>query len=363
MKISNVAIIRHAILTLALVAVVIMAVGCSDGNTQTKSMEQIYAEEGVPVRLQTVEPQRFVSDADFTAVLTGIEESSAYARVADRVVRITAHVGDFVAKDSVIVILPSDNPSAQYHQAKIQYENAAATFSRMQQYYKAGGLSQQEFDNADAAFRVAAANWDAVRQSVQVRAPISGVISRLNVRESDNVQKDDELLTVSRTDRLKATVWVPDADIQSLAVGLPARALWNGTELTGRVVQVDRSVNRQHQAFGVVVELDNPGKKFRSGVTATISIDVYHNDSALVTERKNVMNDHAGDYVFVAHEDRAEKRYVTLGQSSLLDVEIVDGLKPGDRLVTEGQLNLEDGTLLKVVGDTSTSAVAIADGR
>ena len=67
----------------------------------------------------------------------------------------------------------------------------------MQQYFEAGGLSQQDFDNAEAAFRVAETDWDAVRQSVKVKAPIAGVLTRLNVRESDNVEEEDELFTVS----------------------------------------------------------------------------------------------------------------------------------------------------------------------
>lgn len=348
--ISNMKAVRNGLLAAALLMVTV--IGCSGGKSESRSMEEIYAEEGVPVRVDVVQPSQFVKELEFTSVLTGIEESSAYAKVSDRVDEITASVGDYVKKDSVIVTFPTDNPKANYYQAKVQFENAAANYARMKEYFESGGLSQQGFDNAEASYRVAEANWNAVRQSVLVLAPISGVITRLNVRESDNVNDEDELFTVSRTDRLKAHVWVPDTDIEQVAVGEEARAEWQGQELTGRVVQVDRSVNRMRQAFGVVVELDNPDGKVQSGVTANITIATYASDSAIVTARKNISSDNKGSYVFVVKDNTAEMRRVTVGGSHLMDVEIVDGLSFGDSLVVEGQLHLKHGALVKIIDES-----------
>lgn len=339
----------------ALCALLLVAgVGCRSGQTDSRSMEKIYAEEGVPVKVQVMTPQSFANEAEYTAALTGREESSAYAMVTDRIESINATVGDWVAKDSVIVTFPTDNPSAQYYQAKVQYENAESTFDRMRQYFESGGLSRQDFENAQASFEVARANWDAVRKSVHVLAPISGVITRLNVRESDNVESDDELFTISNTQRLKATVWVPDKDIRKVSVGQSATATWNGVTLQGSVVQVDHSVNQQHQAFGVVLEFDNPRTLVPSGVTAAVSVAIYENASCMVTARKNVLKDEQGSYVYLADSDRAEKRYVALGQAHQLDVEIKQGLEPGDRLIVEGQLHLRDGSLLKLMNGEST---------
>jgi len=337
--------------------------GCRGGDLETRSMEQIYEQEGVPVRVETVRPTSFIQEMEFTATLTGIEESSAFAKIADRVDRITANVGDYVTKDSVIVTFPTDNPTARYSQARVQYENAAATYGRMQQYFESGGLSRQELDNATAAFRVAEANWDAVQQSVLVRAPISGVITRLNVRESDNVDDEEELFAVSRTDRLKAQVWVPESEIGNFSEGLAARAVWQGIELEGEVVQVDRSVNKRRQAFGVVVELENPQSRVKSGVTGAVSIVTYRTDSALVTARKNLLKDHRGEYVFVVNDQAAAKRYVTLGRSHLLSVEITGGLATGDQLVTEGQINLEVGARVKILNGGEVAASVETNGR
>ncbi|MEZ5357269.1 MAG: efflux RND transporter periplasmic adaptor subunit [Candidatus Zixiibacteriota bacterium] len=341
---------------LALILTIFAVSGCSDGETQTRSMEQIYAEEGVPVRVEEVTPQAFVQEKEYTAVLSGIIESSEFAMIADRIDKINAKVGDYVEKNAVIIEFPTDNPTANYYQAKVQFENAQARFNRMKQYFETGGLSQQAYDDAEASFRVAEANWDAVKQSVLVRAPFSGVLTQLNVRESDNVEKEDKLFTVSRTDRLKAQVWIPDTEIENISVGLPAHAKWQGRELTGKIVQVDRSADVHRRAFGAIVEFDNPSSLLPSGTTADININVYSNDAAIVTERKNIMSDEFGPYVFIVKGNKAEKHYVTLGKTSLLSVEVLEGLSAGDTLITEGQMQLESGALVKIISDPTAHA-------
>ncbi|MDX9859143.1 MAG: efflux RND transporter periplasmic adaptor subunit [candidate division Zixibacteria bacterium] len=318
-------------------------------------MEQLYAENGVPVKTRIIRETDFSSEAAFHAVLTGIRESSAYAMVSDKIDHIDYQVGDFVEKDDIVMAFPTDNPSAQYYQAQVAFENAKATFDRMRSYYDTGGLSRQDYENAEAAYRVAEANWDAVRQSVMVKAPISGVLTRINARQSENVHEDDELFAVSQIDRLKARIWVSDKQIMDVKVGQRATARWDGVMLEGSVVQVDMSMNRDRQAFGVVIEFDNPDRSVRCGVTATISIEIYRNPAAVTIERKNIISDRDSRYVFVADSGVARRRPVVLGHAGELEVEILSGLSVGDELITEGQMHLEDGMKIRLISLDGTS--------
>jgi membrane fusion protein (multidrug efflux system) len=339
-------------LLLVLTLSVLLLSSCGSQHEEAKSMEQIYSEEGVPVRTEEVKLTSFEDRRNFNAVLSGIEESSAYAMISDKIEKVHVKVGNSVKKDEVIVSFPTDNPAAQYYQAKVSFENAAASYKRVEDLYATGGISQQELDNAKTSYRVAEANWDAVQQSVLVRAPISGVLTKVNVRESDNVQRDDELFTVSRIDKLKAKIWVSDKDIRSFKKGLPAYATWNGVEISGEVVQVDMSVNQERQAFGVTVELDNPKKIPLTGMVAVVSVDLYTNHRAIVVERKNILKEGEKTCVFVADGGTARKKPVVLGNSHGLDVEVVEGLAPGDELIVEGQMHLEDGAKIRILSET-----------
>ncbi|MBN1212584.1 MAG: efflux RND transporter periplasmic adaptor subunit [candidate division Zixibacteria bacterium] len=334
---------------LTLSALFLSGCGSSDGNA--KNMEQIYLEEGVPVKVKPVQFTSFSKQNENNAELTGLVESSAFAAISDKIDKILYEVGDFVKKDDIVLTFPTDNPAAKYYQAKVSYENALALFERMKSYFETGGLSQQNFDNARTQYEVAKADWDAVQQSVLVRAPISGTVTKINVRESDNVNKDDELFTVSRTDKMKTKIWITEKQICDFRVNQPATAEWNGTIIEGRVAQVDMSLNKERQAFGVVLEFDNPGNRIRCGVTARVKVDTYSKAETVVVERKNVLRENQRFYVYVAVSDVCERHDVTLGESNGTEVEITAGLRPGDALIVEGQLHLVPGSKIRVMDD------------
>ncbi len=334
---------------LCLVCLIFVMISCGKETTTSKNMEQIYQEEGVPVKTVIVKPALFETELSYYAVLSGIEESYATAMVDDRVEKILVAVGDYVKKDQVLMTFPTDNPSAQYYQAQIALDNAKIAYRRIENLFKTGGISQQELDNSKASYDVAEANWNAVRQSVKVKAPISGYVTKVNVRESDNVNRDDQLFTISKTDKLKAKVWVAESEIKNIKKGLPAYAAWNDSIITGKVVQVDMAMNQEVQAFGAVLEFINPDNCLSCGITADVKIKTYSNPEVIVTERKNILNDQDGAYIFVVNNGIAKKIPIKIGKEEGIDVEIIDGLKPGDELVVEGQLLLKHDIKVKTI--------------
>jgi RND family efflux transporter MFP subunit len=264
--------------------------------------------------------------------------------------KVLVNVGDFVKKDQVLVTFPMDSPSAKYFQAKVAYENARTAFERIDNLYNKGGISLQDRDNAKARFEVAKADWDTVRQMIQVKAPISGYISKIHVSETDNVDKEMPLVTVSNTERMKAIIWVTEGEIFTVREGMPATASWLGNQTEGKVVQVDTAMNMMNKAFRALVEFANPDNRLKAGTTVEVRITTSNNPNAIVTERKNVLKEQDNYFVYVVKEGIAEKRQVSLGKQQGLEVEITTGLNPGDELVVEGQMLLENGSKIKAVG-------------
>lgn len=340
---------RIIILNLLMIVVLLYLNNCSKTETNAKSMEQLHKENGTPVRVETVQTQSFSTKHKFNAVLTGIKESTANAMVADKIDKILKNVGDFVQKDEMVITFPTDNPAAQYYQAKVGYEHAKSTVERMENLFKNGGISQQDYENAKTQYKVAEANWNAVKQTVKVKAPISGIISSIKVQESDNVNPGDALFTVSQTQRLKTKIWVSENQIQDFSVGNEAIAAWNNIILSGKVTQVDMSLNGQMQAFGVAIEFENKNSKVMSGVNAEITVLSDSDSSSIVIERKNVIHRENRSYVFIAEKNTAKLKEIQIGKAQELDVVVMAGLKPGEKLITQGQMLLQDGDKIKVI--------------
>jgi len=341
---------KRVIITTVLGLIMVLGFSsCTKEKKEAKSMEQIYKEEGVPVRTKTVSLTEFNKVLGFNSVLTGIKESTAYASMGDKVERVLVKVGDFVKKDQVLVMFPTDSPSARYFQAKVAFDNASTAFERIDSLYKSGGISLQDRDNARARFEVAKADWDTVRQMVKVKAPISGFVTRVHVAETDNVDREMPLVTISNTERMKASIWVSEDEIFDIEKDMPATATWKGNQIRGNVVEVDSAMNVMKKAFRALVEFQNPDNLLKAGITVEINITASSKPNAVVVERKNILKEQEEYFVYIVKDEKAGKIKVVPGKQQGLDVEILEGLNPGDQLVVEGQMLLENGSKVRVV--------------
>ncbi len=328
---------------------IVTAIGCGKETAASKSMDTIYRESGVPVTVETIRPGELNSQCLFHSTLSGVEETTVSAMVTDKVEKILYAVGDRVNKDDIVMHFPIDNPATPYFQTKTAFEHAGATLARIKNLYESGGISLQEYENTKAQFETAKASWDAVQRAVRVKAPIGGIITRLDVRKSDPVKPGDVLFTIADTRTLKAEVWVTEDQASSIAKGSPATATWRDVTVSGKVVQMNTSLDPDRQAFGAVIEFANAGGRMKSGVNAEILLAGRSGGQSMVIDRKNVRTEGDSTFVFVARDSLAEKRPVTLGKRYQMNVEVLEGLEPGDILITKGQMLLENNTKIRIV--------------
>jgi RND family efflux transporter MFP subunit len=332
--------------------------GCSrEAEKATQSIEELHSREGIPVRVRELKPETFTASLGYTSSLTGSVESTASALIGDVIEEVLVSVGDYMEKDQVVLRFPADNASLNYEQARINYENAKTSFERISRLYTAEqGISRQNYDNARTQYEIARANWDTVRKMKDVRAPISGYLTRLNVLESDNVSPGDPLFTISNHTKLKSTGWVTDREIGRLAVGQKASAAWREHTLSGRVIQVDMAMDQERKAFAAKLEFDNPGLAVPSGITADIGIEVYSNNNSLIVDMGEFIEGVEGRYVFLAENGVSRRRKIETGQREGLKFEVLSGLTPGDTLITEGVNLVSDGSKIRIIASADSLA-------
>ncbi|TVR85540.1 MAG: efflux RND transporter periplasmic adaptor subunit [Spirochaetaceae bacterium] len=344
---------RRALLPVVALALVALVACADDALEVGRSIGEIHDQEGIPVATREISPESFRSYQRFTTSLSGNAESTASSLVGDVVQEVLYDVGDYVERDTVVVTFPTDNPALNYEQARVGYENAATSFARIRRLHESGNVTQQSFDDAKAQYDVARANWDSARNMVRVRAPISGYITRIQVGESDNVARGDALFTVADYEQLRTTVWVSDRHISSIEVGQAARAVWQSTELDGEVVRVDMGMDEHRKAFAVRLRFENPNRRVPSGVTASVTIETYRNDQAIVLDFQEVLETSEGSFAFVVEDDTAVRVRLEVARRQGTRREVSSGLSVGDVIVSEGVHRISDGSRVRVVNDNS----------
>ncbi len=340
MRGRKIGIISATVLLAVLASVFVQSCNKTETKVESKSMEEIYAEEGAPVVVETIDSTEFRKTLSFFATLRGAKEAIERSSVGDVIVKINYDVGNYVKKGDVVVEFPDDNPTLQYEQAKVGLENAKKTYDRMKALLEAGQTSQQNFDNVEANYLVQKRNFESMKQMIFVEAPISGVITELYVKEGDNVGPGAELFSVAQTGTVKAKAWATEDEVAKIKVGMSAFIIPNGDTVRGRVTEVALAMDPQRRAFGVETTFPNKKNYLKSGVTADIQIITYENPSAIVIDRNYVQTASDGsNFVYLAEGDKSVKRTVRLGESQDVEVEIIAGLNPGDQLIVQG-LNL-----------------------
>ncbi|WP_337867140.1 efflux RND transporter periplasmic adaptor subunit [Ignavibacterium sp.] len=327
----------------------LMLTSCSDDKPETKSMDEIRNEEGIPVQVEEVKYQPFDKYLTFFSKLIGIKEATKGSIVGGKIERINASVGDYVREKQVIVEFDIYNPGVQYEQAKSAYENLKKNYERVKALLDAGETSQANYDAVETQYLVAKRNYESVSQMLFIEAPFDGILVDMKVNVGDNVNGDVPLFTVSQTNKMRSKIWVSEKEISQFKKAMRAITEYNGQQFVGKVVEISLAMDPAKQAFFVEVEFDNPKGIIKSGVTNEIKILTYEKPNAIIIQRNLVNKDENGNYVFVVENDKAVKRYITKGNESGLFYEVSSGLQIGDKLVVKGASQLEEGSRVKVI--------------
>ena len=333
----------------ALAAALLLFAACSGSskNEEAKSMSRIYDEEGVPVNVREMQPEQFSVFLKYPAQFNARTESTAYASLSEVVRQVHVKVGDYVERDQSVVSFSLDNP--KYQQAKLSLESAQSAFNRTKALFEQNGVSRQDYDNAKTQYDLAGEGFKSIRDLVEVEAPISGYITQLNVKETSNVSPGDALFTVSNMDGYEALFYVTPMEIDKVRTGAQT-VIDSGTEvLKGHVSEVALNLDAKKKAFPARAYFDGSPRSLVSGMSVDIAVESYSNPAALVVSRKDLIQTGEGWYAFIARGEKAARTKLVIGQARGLELEVLEGINPGDLLITDGSRNLADSTPIRVV--------------
>lgn len=350
-------------LALAIVALVVFRiVQATRGAPPSPDVEQIRAEEGIPVEVAAARQALLVVQRDFTGTLRGIREATVRAKTGDEIVDIPVRVGQRVRTGQVVIRQSSHGSRASVDQAEAAYQQATRTVDRLRPLKDRGAISDQDWDNALTGLRVAQANLEAARRSVDLTSPIDGIVTDIPVTRGTMPDAGDPLVHVSDLSRIQVLLQVSPEQARELALGQPALLPAQG--LTGQVTRIALQASLGSRLLEI--ELTFPGPAAGSdaardssaapeaaipGTLVTARVEIGRRASALLVPQAAVQE---GAMWTVGTDGCAHRRDVTLGLRGDGQVEVLSGLEPGERVVVAGASLLSDGARVRVVGGSTS---------
>jgi cobalt-zinc-cadmium efflux system membrane fusion protein len=346
------------------------------------------AEAGIEVEPVAMTDQPEVLEAPGRITLTDSGNWRIGVLSSGRIEKVYVNVGDLVREGQILARMHSHDVHevrAAYQTARIELSRAQAAAALAQKSYeraerlyslKAGSLGEverarQEVANADAAVHdeqialekerihlegnlgVAADPGPEVGEDeadlIPIRAAGSGYILTKNVTPGTVVDATRDLFIIGNLNRLWMIASVNEANIHKLHPGQAAMVKTNAfpaDSFKGKVTNLSPELDPVTRAMRVRIELENASLKLRPEMLATAQIAIGPSRSVLLVSGDAIQQINDSDIVFVRKsEDRFEVRPVRSGERFNGRVVLLEGVKPGDALVTRGSFLLKSQLL------------------
>jgi multidrug efflux pump subunit AcrA (membrane-fusion protein) len=268
----------------------------------------------------SLEAQRLAAETDVAAALTELHESERGVRVADR-----------LAGEGLASGMDTERARDRETEAKTRYESQERRLAVLADALKA----QLELRRSEVERLQAIARFQSERvASMTVRAGQGGVVQSLPLQPGQWVNPGQELARVAGQERLKAVVRIPESDARDLTVGLKGSIDTRNGIVKGHVSRMDPAA--QGGTVTVDLAIDGPlPKGARPDLGIDASIEIERLPDVLWVGRPADGSSESVTPLFVLEPDErhAVRRNVKLGRGSSDAVEVLDGLKPGERVI------------------------------
>jgi membrane fusion protein, multidrug efflux system len=274
--------------------------------------------------------------------------------------RIVFKSGQEVQAGALLVELDADVDRAQLQSLKAAATLAQKTYERDKQLFAIHASSQAALDQAQATLestRAQVAAQQAVIEKKSIRAPFAG---RLGIRAVDigqYVNPGAKLVTLQQLDPIYVDFHLPQKSVHDIAIGQDVQARSDalpGIDFTGKITAIDPAVDTSTRNVMVRAELRNPKHQLLPGMFVTTEIDVGQPAQHVTLPQTSITYNPYGNIVFLVEPQGqgpdgkpklvARQKFVTTGDTRGDQVAVLDGVKPGEVVVTAGQLKLRNGT-------------------
>lgn len=342
---------------------------CGGGNSAQKK-----GRDAPLVTLGAVQAVRFVDRIEAVGTARANEQVTLTAPVTQRIVRLNFDDGAYVSRGQVIAVLETAQQNAQLAQAQARSREAQQQLARLEQLKTRGFATRSAVDTQTAlagAARGAAAEARAGIADRIVRSPFGGWVSLRNISAGAVVSAGTEIATISDVSRIKLDFTVPETLLAQVRPGQAiavVAAAYPDQPFRGTIATIDPVLSNQTRAATVRAVLANGDRKLKPGMLLTVVIETATRTAAAVPEIA-IIGEGERSFVFGIENGKAKRLPVITGSRQDGMVEIRQGLRAGQRIVTEGVVKIADGQAVRTAGPGNAAAgkagdapVAKADG-
>lgn len=387
--------VRRARSSLLALAITLSLAACGGGGGPAKDANA-GAQTAIPVEVAAAKHQSVTANYSGTATLEAVGDAQVVSKTTGIVLKILVEEGQRVQKGQLLAQLDDDQARNKLAQSDATLKKAQAAYDKAEKglalkITPRADYDRDKYDLETQRAVVAGAQLDV--SYTRIVAPISGVIAKRSIKVGNLVQTNQNLFQIVDLDPLEAVLNVPERDLDTLKPGQPVQMkvdALSGKHFVGTIARIAPVVDAASGTFRATCQFRDDSGALKPGMFGRIEVAYDQRHDALVVPRTALVEEDGESAVFiiepappkadkpeakkgkpgeaVAAEQAkpalpafvAKRRIVKTGYVEGDRVEIRDGIKDGERVITIGRNAVRDGTEVQVLDDGNKPAVAAA---
>lgn len=335
-------------------SILILVFGCSNEGSGGGN----FSMPPMPVEIAPVAVQNVADKFEAVGTIEAIEAITVVAEIDAAVIKLPFREGEEIKRGELIAQLDDSQLAAEVARAEALRAQSQATYDRVKAVVEQQAGAPQDLDDAAAALKVAEANLALAKArfaKTRIVAPFDGIIGARQVSIGAFLRAGQAITDLANIDAIRVNFSAPERFLSRLSRGAEvtvSTTAYPGYELKGTIIVIEPVLDSATRSARIVARVDNPGRKFRAGMSANVSAILSERPNAMTIPNEAVFASRDQSFVFIVKADSTAARVaLTLGTRLANVVEVVQGLEPGMKVVRAGHQKLFDGA--KVMPITS----------
>ena len=308
------------------------------------------------VSIEDIRPQSFNHYIEVQGKLDGDENLAIYPETMGNLLEVYAKAGQRVSAGQVLARINDEAYQEQLKALQSTYNFALETFQKQENLWKQQIGSEIQYLQAKTNKESIESQMAAIKKQIdmtRIKSPISGTIEESLVKVGQSVSPSFPAFRIINFSNLKVTADVAEAYTAKINTGDDVIVYLPDIkqEIKAKITFTSKYINPTNRTFSVEAKLQTRTGQLKANMVAVLKINDYHAPATFVLPVNMIQTDNKGQFVLIARQENnqyvARKQFVQTGQIYNGIAEIVGGLETGQKIITGGYLNLNEGQTVR----------------
>ncbi|MFA6336177.1 MAG: efflux RND transporter periplasmic adaptor subunit [Bacteroidales bacterium] len=309
----------------------------------------------VSVNVSPVLKMSINDSLQLTGYMEAYSEIDIAAQAQGIITSLNAALGQEKSKGSIIATIDDKLKKLAVQTAGISVSKLKKDLERNNNLYKGGTITEQQLNEAQNLYDNAEIQLEQAEKQLSdatIKSPISGVITKKQVEEGEYINIGNPIVTIVDISRLKIKLNVSETNVYQLKLNDKTTIttdVYPGVSFEGNISFISSQGDDSHNYPVEIVIPNNSKYPLKSGTFANVMIKLPVAGEAFYIPRESLLGSITDAEVYVAENNKAILKKIVVGSGNDNYLKVISGLKEGDKVIVNGQINLSENKAIKIV--------------